>query len=101
LKDVIVSLDSERDIDAGFEKFVAQRVDAVVLSSGAIFNQLRDRLITVAARHAIPTIYPSREYPEAGGLMSYGGDIRDAYRQGRACVARLLRRANAGRLALV
>jgi len=91
LKDVIVSLDSERDIDAGFEKFVAQRVDAVVLSSGAIFNQLRDRLITVAARHAIPTIYPSREYPEAGGLMSYGGDIRDAYRQVGLYVARILR----------
>ena len=98
LRDVIVSLESERDIDAGFETFVAQRVDAAVLSSGAIFGPFRDRLVTLAARHAIPMIYTNREYPEAGGLISYGGDIRDAYRQVGLYVGRILRGDKAGDL---
>jgi putative ABC transport system substrate-binding protein len=91
LKAVVVSVNSEAEVDTAFAQFREQRVDALVISSGTFFNRLRDRVVALAARHAIPTISPSRDFPVAGGLMSYGADSRDMYRQAALYVARILR----------
>jgi putative ABC transport system substrate-binding protein len=90
LKVVVVEVDSEGSIDAGYAQFVEQRVDALVVAASVPFLQHRDRLIALAARHAIPSIYFNRDFPAAGGLMSYGADFRDAYRQAGVYVGRIL-----------
>jgi ABC-type uncharacterized transport system substrate-binding protein len=72
---------SEREIDAAFETLIRQRVGALLVSSDSLFFARRDQLVTLAARHAVPAIYPVREYAAAGGLMSYGTRLSDAYRQ--------------------
>jgi putative ABC transport system substrate-binding protein len=88
---VVAEATGERDIDAAFAQFVERRVDAFVISGDVFFNRQRDRLITLAARHAIPVIYFQREFPAAGGLMSYGADVRDMYRQAGLYVGRILK----------
>ena len=91
LKAVVVEVNGERDIDAALAQFVEQRVDALIVTASVPFLQQRDRLITLAARHAIPAIYFNRDFPSAGGLMSYGADLRDAYRQAGVYVGRILK----------
>jgi putative ABC transport system substrate-binding protein len=66
-------------------------VDALIVYSGAFWQPLQDRLITLTAQHAIPAIFANRAFPEAGGLMSYGADARDAFRHAALYVARILR----------
>jgi putative tryptophan/tyrosine transport system substrate-binding protein len=80
LKAVVVNVNSEGEIDTAFAQFAEQRVDALVVSAGTFFIRQRDRLIALTVRHAIPTIFATREYPSYGGLMSYGADTRDSYR---------------------
>jgi putative ABC transport system substrate-binding protein len=89
LKAVVVNV--KDDIDSAFAQFAKQQVHALVISSGVIFARHRDRLIALAARHVIPAIFTDREYATAGGLMSYGADSKDAYRQAALYVARILR----------
>ena len=101
LKAVVVDIISEGDIDAAFAQFADQRVDALVISSGVIFARLLDRIIALAARHAVPAIWNDRPYPAAGGLMSYGADNRDAYRQAAVYVGRILRGDKPGDLPVV
>lgn len=91
LKAIVASVNNEADIDAAFAQFVERRIDALVVSSGVFFLRHRDRLVALTARHAIPTIFASREYPAAGSLMSYGASNRDSYRQVGLYVARILR----------
>jgi putative ABC transport system substrate-binding protein len=91
LKAVVVEVDSEGSIDAGYAQLVEQRVDALVVAASVPFLQHRDRLIALAARHAMPSIYFNRDFPTAGGLMSYGADFRDAYRQAGVYVGRILK----------
>jgi putative tryptophan/tyrosine transport system substrate-binding protein len=91
LKAVAVEVNGERDIDAALAQFVEQRVDALIVTASVPFLQQRDRLITLAARHAIPAIYFNRDFPSGGGLMSYGADLRDAYRQAGVYVGRILK----------
>jgi len=63
----------------------------LVVASDAAFTVYRDQLVGLAARHALPVIYPVRDFVEAGGLMSYGASIPDAYRQAGVYVARILK----------
>jgi putative tryptophan/tyrosine transport system substrate-binding protein len=69
------------DIAAAFASIVQKRIEALVLTPGALFNNNRVQLATLAARHVLPTIYSSREFSEAGGLMSYGPSITEEFRQ--------------------
>jgi putative ABC transport system substrate-binding protein len=91
LKAVVVEASAERDIDTAFAQFVAQRVDALVLGSAAFFSRYRERLVALALQHAIPATFNSRDFAAIGGLMSYGADSRDAYRQAGVYVGRILK----------
>jgi putative ABC transport system substrate-binding protein len=72
---------NEPEIDAAFDNLVAQRAGALFVATEAFFTNRRDQIIALAARHAIPTSYPFREFVAAGGLMSYGPSLTDIYRQ--------------------
>jgi putative ABC transport system substrate-binding protein len=82
-----------RDIDAAFASMAHEKADALLVGPGTFFNTRRVQLAVLAARHALPAIYPVRAYPEAGGLMSYGSDIFDAFRQVGVYTARILKGA--------
>jgi putative ABC transport system substrate-binding protein len=80
LRLVVAQAANERDIDKAFAQIVEQRVDALLIASGIVFYRYREGLATLAARHAIPSVFSQRDFAGAGGLMSYGADPRDAYR---------------------
>jgi len=65
---------NDREIEAAFESAIQQRIRIVAVTSDPFFNTRSDKLVALATRHAVPTVYPFREYAAAGGLMSYGVD---------------------------
>jgi putative ABC transport system substrate-binding protein len=77
----VINASTSREIDAAFATVVRDRADALFVAPDAFLISRRVQLATLAARHAIPATYPSREVVEVGGLMSYGTDIVDMYRQ--------------------
>jgi putative ABC transport system substrate-binding protein len=68
-------------IDKAFETIVSQNIGALIVVAGPFFDTRRDKIVALAARHAVPTMSHFREFAEAGGLMSYGIDSRVSYRQ--------------------
>ena len=80
-----------REIDEAFASIAHEKVDALFVAPGSFFNTRRVQLAVLAARHALPATYAARAYAEAGGLMSYGTDILDAFRQVGAYTARILK----------
>jgi putative ABC transport system substrate-binding protein len=87
----IVSASSESDLEKAFETFIEQRVGALLVSTDSFFTSQRDRLIALAARHALPTMYSWREFVESGGLANYGPIINEVYRQAGIYTARILK----------
>jgi putative tryptophan/tyrosine transport system substrate-binding protein len=77
----ILYASSPSEIEPAFATLVGQRAGALVVAGETFFFTQRDRLVELAAHHAVPTIYPMREFVVAGGLMSYGVDLADAYRR--------------------
>ena len=77
---VILDAGSPSEIETAFDALVRQRLSALVVSGEIFFLTQRGRLVELATRHAVPTIYAWREFPEAGGLMSYGADFAEPYR---------------------
>ena len=92
---------SGRDIDAAFASMTHEQADAVLVAPGTFFNTRRVQLAILAARHALPAIYSVRAYPEVGGLVSYGTDILDAFRQVGIYTARVLKGARPADLPVV
>jgi hypothetical protein len=74
--DLVAAL--RRDFDTAFATLAQQQVEALLIVGNALFTGQRYRLVAVAARDALPAIYPLREFVAAGGLMSYGGSLTDA-----------------------
>jgi hypothetical protein len=75
----VLNASSEREIDASFTSFGQRRVGAVAVSADAFFLSRRDQLVGLAARHAMPAMYHLREMAVAGGLISYGPNLTEAY----------------------
>jgi putative tryptophan/tyrosine transport system substrate-binding protein len=87
---VIQKASTPTEIEAAFARFNEQRVGAVLVGGEPFFWVQREQLAALAARHSVPAIYPLREYVEAGGLMSYGPSISDAYRIAGTYAGRIL-----------
>ena len=88
---VILNASSPSEIESVFEVLIGQRVGALVVSGEIFFLNQRDRLVELAARHAVPTIYAYREFPISGGLMSYGADFAEPYRLVGVYAGRILK----------
>jgi putative ABC transport system substrate-binding protein len=87
----VVIAHDERDFDQAFATFVQRRVDAMFVGGDPIFLNRRDQIVALTARHAIPAIYNVRQWPVAGGLISYGGSLTDAFRQAAVYTGRILK----------
>jgi putative ABC transport system substrate-binding protein len=94
----ILQAGTERDIDAVFANLIDMRVGALVVAAHALFATQEHQLIALAARHAIPTLYWRREFAEAGGLMSYGSSLADAFRVVGVYAGRILKGERPGDL---
>jgi putative ABC transport system substrate-binding protein len=91
LRIYVENASSERDIDAAFASFVQQRINALFVSADAFFQNQRDQLVALAARHAMPAIYALPELAAAGGLMSYGPSQTNVYRHVGVYTGRVLK----------
>jgi putative ABC transport system substrate-binding protein len=93
LKTIVVSASSESQFEPAFTTAVEQRADALLVFADPFFNSRRDQLAALAAHYKIPAVYEFREYALAGGLMSYGVNIVELYREAAHYTARILRGA--------
>jgi putative tryptophan/tyrosine transport system substrate-binding protein len=93
LEPQILYASDDSELEAAFADMKQRRIDALVVVSDIFFDSRRDKLAVLAARHAIPAIYPWRDYVMAGGLMSYGTSVTDGYRHAGNYVARILKGA--------
>jgi putative tryptophan/tyrosine transport system substrate-binding protein len=91
LRVIILNVSSEGDFDAAFASLVQQGAGALLLTDTVLFNNWRERLVVLAARYAIPTIYTFREFAVEGGLMSYASSLADAFRLTGIYTARILK----------
>jgi putative ABC transport system substrate-binding protein len=89
----VLNASTSREIDAAFATFVRERPDALFVSTDALFMSRRVQLANLASRHAVPATYSTREITEVGGLMSYGSNIQDAWRQAGIYTGRILKGA--------
>jgi putative ABC transport system substrate-binding protein len=82
---------TDQEIDSAFEAVDLQRIPGLVVALDMLFVMRRDRLVGLAARHGVPTIYGLREYATLGGLISYGIEVQDAYRNVGIYAGRILK----------
>lgn len=87
----VVNASTANEIDAAFESLAQQGVSVLLVAGDPFFFSQRDQLVALAARHAFPATYSNRELAAAGGLMSYGTSITDAYRQVGVYAGRILK----------
>ena len=89
------------EIELAFEQVTRQRIAAVTVAAGPFFDTRKDKLVNLAARYAVPTMYHFREFSMAGGLMSYGVDSRVTYRQIGIYAGGILNGENPGELPII
>jgi putative ABC transport system substrate-binding protein len=97
----VLNASTSREIDAAFATFAQERPDVLFIGGDTLFNSRRVQLAHLATRHAVPAIYAQREYAEAGGLMSYGTNLLDAFRQVGVYAGNILRGAKPADLPVV
>jgi ABC-type uncharacterized transport system substrate-binding protein len=88
---LVLMASSESEIDAAFPKIAQQGGAALLVGVDPFFLSLRDQIVALAARHAIPALYPVRDFAVAGGLMSYGTDFAGSYREAGIYTGRIVR----------
>jgi ABC-type uncharacterized transport system substrate-binding protein len=93
LKIHLVPVSSIRDFESAFVTLAGQRVDALLIAPNQLFNAGRRKLVALASRHALPTIFIQRQFVADGGLLSYGPSLTDSYRQAGNYVGRILKGA--------
>ncbi len=97
----VLNASTSREVEAAFAAFVRDRPDALLVGGDPSFLSRRIQLATLTARHAIPATFALREYTEAGGLMSYGANLTDAFRQVGVYTGRVLKGAKPAELPVV
>jgi putative tryptophan/tyrosine transport system substrate-binding protein len=88
---LVLRANTEAEIEVEYSRLGREHADALLVSSDALFESKRDRLIELAAWHAVPSIYEYREAPFTGGLISYGPGVLEAYRQTGVYCGRILK----------
>jgi putative tryptophan/tyrosine transport system substrate-binding protein len=97
----VINVSTSREIDVAFATLVRERSDALFVSPDSFFLSRRAQLVNLASRHAVPTTYSSRQFAEIGGLMSYGTNIANAWRQIGVYAGRVLKGAKPADLPVV
>ena len=97
----VLNAGTVQEIDAAFALLSRERPDALLVTSDTFLSSRRVQLVNLATRHAIPAAFSNREYAESGGLMSYGSNIFDAWRQAGAYAGRILKGAQPADLPVV
>jgi putative ABC transport system substrate-binding protein len=97
----IINASTEMEIDAAFATAKKTGVGGLLVGNDAVFLTRREQIVALADRHGLPAIYPFREFIRAGGLISYGADLRDIYRQAGLYAARVLKGAKPAELPVV
>jgi putative ABC transport system substrate-binding protein len=101
LQTQVLNAGTGSEINAALATFMTEKSDALLIAGDAFFSHRRVQLVHLATRHAIPAIYSQREFAEIGGLMSYGPNLADAFRQVGAYVGRILKGAKPAELPVV
>ena len=89
----LLNASTSGEINAAFATFARERSDALFVSADPYFTSRRSQMVQLAARHSVPAIYSGRQFPEIGGLMSYGASLTDALRQIGVYAGRILKGA--------
>ena len=97
----VLNASTSREINTAFATFVSERPDALFVGLDPFLNSRRVQLVNLASRHALPATFSNRDIAEIGGLMSYGTDLADAYRQLGVYTGRILKGANPADLPVV
>jgi putative tryptophan/tyrosine transport system substrate-binding protein len=87
----VVNARTDSDLETAFATFSQQRVGAVLVVASSLYSRRMEQLVALAARHALPAIFPYREYAVAGGLMSYGSSLGYIYHQAGIYAGRILK----------
>ena len=97
----VLEASTDAEIDAAFSTLVQLRAGALVIAADQFYNDRRERIAALALRHALPSVHARREYAVAGGLMSYGTNSSDIYRQAGVYAGRILKGAQPADLPIV
>ena len=89
----VLTASTESDLEAAFATMVQHHVDSLIVMPDPFFISRREQLVALAARYAMPAIYPMRAFADVGGLMSYGSSVLDLDRQAGIYVAKILKGA--------
>ena len=97
----VVNASTSHEINAAFTTFVREQPDTLFIGVNVFLNNRRAQLVNLASRYALPATFSNRDFAEIGGLMSYGSDIKDAFRQVGVYVGRILKGAKPAELPVV